>query len=209
MLAGEHMTMPDHPGPAAPPPKRGLVAIGGSAGGIPALIAVLGGLPGDFPLPILVVQHLPREVPSSLPAVVGWRTRLRVKWAEHNERLLSGTVYIAPPDRHLLVVAGARLALSSAARVGYWRPAIDALFLSAAELYGDSVAAIVLSGAMWDGAKGIAAVAKGGGITIVQDEASSSCFDMPAAALDLGGADAFMNPPAIARALRVLAYPAA
>jgi two-component system chemotaxis response regulator CheB len=140
----------------------------------------------DFPIPILVVQHLSAALPSQLPAVLGWRTELVVKWAEDGEPMQPGTVYIAPQNRHLLVRSGQLLALSSAARIGWWRPAVDALLDSAAEVYGAGVVAVVLSGVMWDGAKGIASVAAQGGITIVQDEVTSDHFDMPAAAFDLG-----------------------
>lgn len=193
--------------PAAAAPYS-VVVIGGSAGAIPALMTLLAALPAHFPLPILVVQHIPRDIPSSLPAVLGWRTRLRVKWAEDGEPTVPGTVHIAPPDRHLILLPHARLGLSFAARIGHWRPAVDALFLSAADVCGDSTVAVVLSGAMWDGAAGMAAIARKGGITIVQDEASSRFSEMPAAALDLGRADVFLTPLRIAGALRVLAEPA-
>jgi two-component system chemotaxis response regulator CheB len=103
-----------------------------------------------------------------------------------------------------LVKPGHRINLSAADRVGWWRPAVDVLFQSAAEVCGEGTIAVVLSGAMWDGAEGIAAVARAGGITIAQDEASSDHFDMPAAALDLGGADVMMSPLKIAQALQVL-----
>ncbi|HEY8614419.1 MAG TPA: chemotaxis protein CheB, partial [Roseomonas sp.] len=179
-----------------------LVVVGGSAGGIPALISLLKALPTDFPLPILVVQHLSRKVPSRLPEVLQWHTRWAVKWAEDGEPIRPGMVYVGPADRHLLVEPDQRLVLSSAPPVGWWRPAVDALFQSAAEVYGERVAAVVLSGAMWDGAKGMAAVASQGGITIVQDEATCGHFDMPACALDLGRADLIMSPGKIAEVLQ-------
>ncbi|HWB48110.1 MAG TPA: chemotaxis protein CheB [Stellaceae bacterium] len=190
---------------ATPALAYSAVVIGASAGGISALMTVLEGLPANFALPILVVQHIAAEKASQLPAVLGWRTRLAVKWAEDGEIAEAGTVYIAPPDQHLLLQAGGRLVLSSADRVDFWRPAIDVLFESAVDTYGSGVAAVILSGMMWDGAKGIAAVAKGGGITIVQDEATSRYFEMPTAALDFGHADLMMSPPRIAQALGVLA----
>lgn len=211
MLAGEHMPTSDRlhdsaflPHPASVSAYR-AVAIGGSAGGIPALLILLALLPPGFPLPILVVQHLPTALPSRLPAVLGRSTALSVKWAEHAERLRPHTVYIAPPDRHLLVGPDERVVLSSARRgSGLWRPGVDLLFESAAEVWGEALVAIVLSGMMWDGAKGIAVVARRGGITIVQDEASASHFEMPSAALDLGRADIVMSPRRIAEVLRVL-----
>jgi two-component system chemotaxis response regulator CheB len=129
---------------------------------------------------------------------------LRVKWAEYGELMKPGTVYVAPPDQHLVLKPGHRVGLSSADRVGWWRPAVDMLFRSAAEIHGERTIAIVLSGAMWDGAKGVAAVAYAGGITIVQDEATSDHFDMPAAALVLGRADVMMSPHRMAQVLQVL-----
>jgi two-component system chemotaxis response regulator CheB len=194
----------DHSAPAL---AHDVVVVGGSAGGIPVLIKLLSALPAHFPLPILVVQHLSATLPSRLPDVLGWRTPLRVKWAEDGEALEPGTVYVAPPDRHLLVRPENRIALSSADRVGWWRPAVDALFLSAAEVCGARTVAIVLSGMMSDGTVGIAAVAGAGGITIAQNEATSDHFDMPAFALDIGHADLMMGPEEIIRALQVLADP--
>jgi two-component system chemotaxis response regulator CheB len=185
-------------------PAYSVVVIGASAGGVSALIGLLSGLPADFPLPILLVQHLSAKLPSKLPEVLGYATALRVKWAEHGELMKAGTVYVAPPDLHLVVKPGHRIGLSSADRVEWWRPAVDMLFRGAAEVYRERTIAIVLSGAMWDGAKGMAAVAKAGGITIVQDEATSDHFDMPAAALNLGPADV-MSPRRMAQALRLLA----
>jgi two-component system, chemotaxis family, protein-glutamate methylesterase/glutaminase len=198
-------TVPLSTDPIFPAPGCDIVVIGGSAGGIPALITLLAALPADFPFPILVVQHLSAKVPSRLPEVLGQRTDLTVKWAEDGERMRPGTVHVAPRDQHLLAKPDRLLALSSADRVGWWRPAVDTLFDSAAGAYGERVVAIVLSGAMWDGARGIASVAKRGGITIVQDEATSGHFDMPAAALDLGRADMTMSPQKIAATLRLLA----
>ncbi|WP_210529648.1 chemotaxis protein CheB [Rubellimicrobium arenae] len=181
-----------------------VVVIGASAGGIAALHDLLSRLSADFPLPVLLAQHLSATLPSKLPEVLGYRTGLRTKWAEDGEALRPGTVFVAPPDRHLLVGPERRLALSSAERVGWWRPAVDVLFRSAADAFGDRTIAVVLSGAMWDGARGMRAVAEAGGITIAQDEASAGHFDMPAAALDLGRADLAMAPGKIAQALQVL-----
>jgi two-component system chemotaxis response regulator CheB len=188
-------------------PGYSLVVIGGSAGGIPALQCILSQLPANFRLPILLVQHLSAKYPSRLTEVLSYHTALNVKWAEHGEVMRPGTVYVAPQDQHLLVSLGQRLALSDADRVGWWRPAVDPLFQSAAEIYGERTIAIVLSGALWDGAKGIAAVAQAGGITMVQDDATADHFDMPAAAIDLGRADVIMPPIKIALALQLLADP--
>jgi 3-carboxy-cis,cis-muconate cycloisomerase len=136
--------------------------------------------------------------------ILGWRTPLTVKWAEDDEALLPATVYVAPADQHLRVLQNNRLQLAAEAPLGHWRPAIDVLFHSAADVYAEGVIAIVLSGLMWDGARGIDAVGRGGGITIVQDEFFSQCFDMPSAAIDIGRADLALNPARIAATLRFL-----
>jgi two-component system chemotaxis response regulator CheB len=191
--------------PTDRPLAYGAVVIGASAGGVSALQLLLAALPGDFPLPILVVQHLSPTLPSELPAVLGYRTPLRVRWAEDGLVLRPGTVYVAPPDQHLLFGSPLRISLSSADRSEWWRPAVDHLFHSAAQVLGPRAIAVVLSGSMWDGAKGMLAVGQGGGITIVQDEASCEHFEMPAAALDLGRADVALSPRKIAQALELLA----
>jgi two-component system chemotaxis response regulator CheB len=193
------------PVPGFDVPGYDLVVIGGSAGGIAALHALLGPLPASFPLPILVVQHLAPTLPSRLPAVLGYRTALRCKWAEEGERLKGGTVYVGPPDRHLLVTPHRRARLCDGPRQGWWRPAVDRLFESAAEGFGERAVGIVLSGAMWDGASGIAALREAGALTLAQDEPSAGHFDMPACAIDLGKADVVLPPAKIAQALQVLA----
>jgi len=214
MLAGGHIMIDQHSFPqsvehpshiAAPEPRSyDVVVIGASAGGVGALTKLLSALPADFSLPILVVQHISATQPSKLPEVLSYRTPLKVKWAEGGELIKPGCVYVAPPDRHLVVRPNRRIALTSAERVGWWRPAVDVLFESSAQSFGAGTIAVVLSGAMWDGAKGTAAVAKAGGITIAQDERSCDHFDMPAAAIDLGRADLTMSPSRIAEALQLL-----
>ncbi len=182
-----------------------VVVVGASAGGILALGQILGALPPSFPLPILVVLHLSRTLPSRLPAVLGYRTRLSVAWAEDGEIARPGHVHVAPRDRHLTVDLEGRLRLCSSPPLRWWRPAVDKLFASAAASFGPRAVAVVLSGVLTDGAAGIAAVCAAGGITMAQDEASAGHFDMPAAAIDLGRADIVFSPRKIAEALQVLA----
>jgi two-component system chemotaxis response regulator CheB len=183
-------------------PYRGVV-IGASAGGIPALINLLALIPPDFSVPILIVLHLPAMADSILPDVLAWHTRLRVAWAVDGDPMSAGRVYVAPPGRHLTVEDG-HIRLTDEPPRGQWRPAVDVLFESAARLWGECVIGVVLSGTMWDGARGISAIARAGGMTIVQDEMSADHFDMPAAALDLGKADIAMKPSKIAEALCIL-----
>jgi two-component system chemotaxis response regulator CheB len=184
----------------------GVVAVGGSAGALEALIHIFGRLPAAFGIPILLVQHLPRRGESNLPLVLGRRTFLRVKWAEQGEELHGGTVYVAPINHHLTVAADRTVHLCClSARVNYFRPAIDPLFASVARVFGRRAIAIVLSGMLDDGARGIAEVHRCGGVTMAQNEASSKHFDMPCAAMDFGGSELRLAPQKIAEALRAVA----
>lgn len=186
-------------------PTYGVVAVGASAGGISALQELLSGLPAAFPLPILVVQHLSPNFPSKLPQVLGFRTGLRTRWAEDGLHLLPGTVHVCPPNRHLVVGRSGRLALSSGPKVNFCRPSVDVLFESVAAAFGPRAIGVVLSGMRLDGAQGIAAIGRHGGMTIAQDEATAEAFEMPAAAIDLGRADLVLAPLKAAVLLRTLA----
>jgi len=151
----------------------------------------LTGLPSDFPATIVVVQHLdPRH--RSLMAdtlCVSRRTTLRVKQAEEGDHLASATVYIAPPNRHLLVNPDGSLSLSQSELVHFVRPSADLLFESVAASYKDRAIAVVLTGTGSDGAMGVQAIKKMGGTVIVQDEKTSEFFGMPGAAVHTGCTD--------------------
>jgi two-component system chemotaxis response regulator CheB len=181
------------------------VAIAASLGGIGALSTVLSELPADFPLPILVVQHLRRERPSLLPGILARRTALPVKPAEDGDRPAPGRVYVAPPDRHLVVRPDGALGLSCGAPVNFCRPSADVLFRSLAEVFGPRAIAVVLTGMGRDGARGVEAVAEAGGTAIAQDPASAEAADMPRAAVDIGRADLVLPADRIGFALTVLA----
>ena len=159
------------------------VVIGASAGGVQALSGVLPFLPADFPIPILIVVHVPPRRDSALVDLFARKCRLEVKEAEDKEPLDSGTIYFAPPDYHLLVEAGETIALSCDDPVHHSRPAIDVLFESAADVFGSDLAAIVMSGANQDGARGLAAVCAAGGTALVQDPQTAEVATMPEAAL--------------------------
>jgi two-component system chemotaxis response regulator CheB len=186
-----------------PPSAGGVVAIGGSAGGVRAAINIFSRLPADFPLPILFVLHLSRVEPSRLADVLAYRTSLRVKWAQWGEKALPGTIHVAPPDRHLVIQPNGRLALSDTEPFHYWRPAVDRLFESVAASCGPGAIGVILSGLLFDGMAGMAAIRDAGGLTIAQSESSSDHFDMPCAAIDQSRADIVLPPAKIAEALMV------
>src|SRR5437773_3253999 len=112
-----------------------VVALAASAGGLGALNLVFAELPGDFPAALVVVQHLDPRHRSLMAEILGRRTRLRVKQAADGDRLGPATVYIAPPDRHLLVNCNGSLSLSQSGLVHFLRPSADLMFESLAFSY--------------------------------------------------------------------------
>ena len=159
------------------------LVIGASAGGVEALSTLLPALPKGMRATVFVVVHLPRERPSLLADLFNARSAVAVVEAEDKMPIEPGTVYFAPPDYHLLVDGEPYIALSVDDPVNFSRPSIDVLFESAAEVYGERLAAMLLTGANEDGAAGIAAVARAGGLTLVQDPATAQVSTMPAAAI--------------------------
>ena len=169
--------------------KVEAVVIGGSAGGLEAIGTLLGALPERFVPSILVVLHIPPDKPSLLAEIYAPRCRLPVREAMDKEKMEPGTIYVSPPDYHLLVETDRTLALSREPPVRFSRPSIDVMFESAAEVFGDALTAIVVSGANDDGAEGLAAVRRAGGRAWVQSPAEAQASTMPAAAIERAGAD--------------------
>lgn len=178
-----------------------VVVMAASLGGIEALISVLSALPATFPVPILVVQHLSPRHPSELAALLNRRTALNVKWGEQREHIAPGTVYIAPPDHHMLVNGDGILSLSQSPPQQFVRPSANLLFESAANSYGKRAVAVVLTGLGKDGAQGVQAIKKQGGIVLVQNYTTSRAFNMPQAALRTGCVDFALSLHALSRAL--------
>lgn len=172
--------------PAAAPDSstrvEGIV-IGASAGGVEALSVLLPALPAGLQAAVFVVLHLPRERPSILVEIFAPKCALPVREAADKQPVSPGTVYFAPPDYHLLVDEGPTLALSVDETVNFSRPSIDVLFESAADVYGDRLLGIILTGANEDGARGLAAVRAAGGMAVVQNPAEAQAALMAEAAL--------------------------
>ncbi len=178
-----------------------IVALAASAGGLNALSQVLSALPVDFPAAITVVQHLDPQRPSLMVDILKGRTSLRVKHPEEGEVLQPSTVYIAPANQHLLVNLDGTVSLSNAQMVHFVRPSADLLFESVAASFKENAIAIVLSGSGVDGARGVEAIKKMGGLAIAQDQATSEVFGMPRAAIDTGSVDLVLPLNEIASAL--------
>ena len=169
-----------------------LVVIGASWGGLKAVGAVLEGLPAHFGCAVVLAQHRSPASTGALAAVLQARTALAVREVEDKDLIEPGVVHLAPPDYHLLVEPG-HLSLSLDERVQYSRPSIDVLFESAAGSYGEGVVAVVLTGANEDGAAGVQAVKRAGGLTVVQDPATAESPLMPQAAVASGAADKVLS----------------
>jgi two-component system, chemotaxis family, protein-glutamate methylesterase/glutaminase len=159
------------------------VVIGASAGGFEALLAVLAGLPARYPMPVVAVLHLPDHPESRLAELFGYRLALEVREARDKEPLAPGVLYFAPAGYHLSIEADRSFSLSGEERVNHARPSIDVLFDSAGDAYGKALAGILLTGANFDGAAGMAGMQVAGALTIVQDPASAEIATMPEAAL--------------------------
>ena len=162
--------------------NRDIVCIGGSSGATAPLKAILGALPPDLPAAVFVVLHIPARSIGILATVASAAGRLPVRQAEDGMAIEPGHVYLAVPDHHIIVAKG-RLMLGRGPRENMARPAIDPLFRSAAAAYGPRVVGVVLSGLLNDGAAGLQAIKRCGGVTVVQDPADALADEMPRGAL--------------------------
>jgi two-component system chemotaxis response regulator CheB len=184
-----------------------VVAVASSAGGLEALSQVLSSLPANFPAALLIVQHLDPQRPSMMVKILSRRTPLSVKQAEEGDRITPGTIYLAPPNHHLLVNSDHTLSLTQTELVHFVRPSADLLFDSVAASYQNRAIAVVLTGMGNDGIMGVQAIKKMGGMVIAQDEASSKYFSMPSAAINTGSVDSILPLSKIASALIALVMP--
>lgn len=167
---------------------RGVVAVGASAGGVEALSRLAAGLSPDLPYAYLVVLHLPAGAPSVLARIVDRSGPLPAITAEDGETLEPGRIYVCRPDRHLLV-DDHRLVLSQGPTENGHRPAINALFRSAAVAFGPRAIGVLLSGVLDDGVLGLAAIRSRGGTTIGQLPEDAAFPALPTKARDAGVLD--------------------
>lgn len=160
-----------------------VIVVGSSSGGLRALRVLLAGLPAGLSAPIVLAQHQSANTTGEgLAELLQKDCALDVRVIYDKDELTPGTVFLAPPDYHVLIERG-RIALSTDERVMFSRPSIDVLFESAATSYGDRVVGVVLSGANEDGAAGLAQIRARGGITVVQEPATAEVPMMPAGAI--------------------------
>ena len=159
-----------------------IVVIGASAGGIEALRGLVGGLPDFFPAPVCIVMHLAPRSPSVLHEILNRSGRLPVAQARNGSRLQPGHIYVAPPDCHLLLEPGV-LRVTKDPKENRFRPAIDPLFRSAAQVFGPAATGVILTGNLDDGAAGLWAIKQLGGVAVVQQPSDALFPSMPLSAI--------------------------
>src|SRR5687768_9810566 len=160
-----------------------VVVVGASAGGIEALRELVAGLPADFPAPVCIVLHTAPQAPGVLDSILSRSGPLPARNAADRDRLEPGRIYIAPPDCHLLVEPG-RTRVTKGPRENRFRPAIDPLFRSAAQVFGPGAIGVVLTGSLDDGTSGLDVIKRLGGTAVVQDPVDALYPSMPQSAID-------------------------
>ncbi|MFH1157249.1 MAG: chemotaxis protein CheB [Pseudomonadota bacterium] len=173
------------------------VVIGGSAGGLGALDMILPCLAPGSILAVLIVQHISPGSDDFLARHFGRICSLRVSEPEDKEPILPGNIYIAPPNYHLMVETDRTIALSVDGRVNYSRPSIDVLFETAAQVYQEHLAGLILTGANADGARGLARVKDWGGLALVQNPETAEARTMPESAIRAAAVDHILDLKAI------------
>jgi two-component system chemotaxis response regulator CheB len=182
---------------------RDIVAIGTSAGGVQALRFLARNLPGDFDAAILIVIHLAPALRPSLDRILTADGPLPARFAADGDRIERRNIYIAPPDRHLLL-DGDRLRLGHGPRENNARPAVDPLFRSVALGCGGRAIGVVLTGMLGDGAAGLLALKQSGGIAVVQEPRDAAFPEMPTTAAQLAKPDHIVDLPAMPALLAAL-----
>lgn len=165
-----------------PVATRRIVVIGGSSGGIEVVRTIAAGLPSDFPAPVCVVLHISPQSPGTLDAILSRAGPLPAVTAISGTRLQPSCIYVAPPDHHLLIEPGS-LKLSKGPRENRFRPAVDPLFRSAAQVYGAGAIGVIVTGNLDDGTAGLWTIKQLAGISIAQDPGEALFPSMPASAI--------------------------
>lgn len=159
-------------------PGRDIIVVGASAGGVEALRTLVASLPKEFPGTVFIVMHTAPDSPGVLAQILDRASPLPARVAANRERFRPGHVYVAPPDHHLLLEPG-MMRLTRGPKENRFRPAIDPLFRSAAQVYGPRVVGVILTGGLDDGVSGLWAIKRLGGLAVVQHPDEAFMPSMP------------------------------
>lgn len=161
-----------------------IVAIGGSAGSLEVILQIVSALPSPSDATFIIIVHRKHDGESILESLLSTRTSMTVREVEDKESLMPGTIYVAPPDYHLLLENETMFSLDSSEKIHFSRPSIDVTFQAVAEVFGASSVGVLLSGANADGAAGLENIKKAGGLTIVQHPETADMPFMPQQAIN-------------------------
>lgn len=181
-----------------------IIAIGGSAGSLDAVLKIVSALPASTTICVLIIIHRKNDSESILANLLATRTTLYVKEIEDKEPICGATVYIAPADYHVLIENEQLFSLDTSEKIHHSRPSIDVSFESVAEVFGKTAIGILLSGANADGASGLSKIKQAEGLTIVQDPASADVDFMPQQAIEMMQPDEILDAGAIAAFIQQL-----
>jgi two-component system chemotaxis response regulator CheB len=184
--------------------KYKILAVGGSAGSLDAVLKIVTALPANTHLSMVIIVHRKSDGESILTDLLSTRTNLNVKEIEDKEPIMPATVYIAPADYHLLIENEDLFSLDLSEKIHYSRPSIDVGFESIAQVFGKAAIGILLSGANADGAEGLNQIKQAGGFTIVQDPKSADVAFMPQQALEIMQPDKVLSSSDIATFIKDL-----
>ena len=182
--------------------KYKMVVVGGSAGSLDAVMKIVAAMRPGIETSFVIIVHRGGANESVLEELLSTKTELPVQKVEDKEEIRKGTIYVAPPDYHLLLDDEHTISLDTSEKVHHSRPSIDVTFESAAEVYGPSLVGILLSGANEDGAEGLLRIAELGGHTIVQNPVTADVGFMPQSALNLLSTHVVLNGDEIGEYLR-------
>ncbi len=185
-----------------------VVAIGSSTGGPNLVQQIIAGLPADMPVPILIAQHLPPKFTHDLSITMDQRAALTVVEAEDGMPVFPGTVYLGRGRMHMRVTqsTGKRVSIRISDQPAHlaYKPSVDELFDSCAEVYGRSVLGIVMTGIGRDGTQGATRIVQTGGVIVTQTKASCAVYGMPRSCDDAGLSSASLDPEGIRQAIHML-----
>jgi len=173
--------------------KIELVVVGGSAGSLEVILKILPQLTEPLHIALVIVLHRKSSADSTLLELLSARTKLTVTEIEDKDPMLPGNIYLAPADYHLLFEHDHTFSLDASEKINYSRPSLDVAFESAGDIYGPSMAGIILSGANADGTQGLKSVRQAGGITIAQEPATAQVPFMPQQAIQHVPVDIILN----------------